>query len=659
VAILDKEQKIININETFTELFQYSLSEAEGQPIHRLISSPEGRVDIDENIESAYEGKVVKQEGLRKGKYGKFIEVEILVYPVVYHDVVVGLYSIYIDITDKKSYEKQLLLFRKILENNSEGAVITDINGDVQWINNAFTEITGYSLKDILGKKTNVLKSRVHDQEFYKEMWSKLLSKGKWSGEIWNKNKQGDTYCEWLTISDIKNEYAETTHYVGIFKDLSEKKSIDIRMSELQKKDLLTGLYNRNYFLKILDRCIHEYIKTKEDFAIIAIDIEAFKEINDSLGHLVGDKLLIEISKRISSFISNKCFVSRFDGDEFMVLYNSVTEKDIKYFTEKLLEKINLPYKIEKTVIYLNVKIGVSKFPENAMNGESLIRYANIAMYKAKSEVKESVCFYSKEMSEEIEKKFYLANYLVEAIDNEELAVHYQPIFDIKEQSIVGAEALLRWNSTILGNVPPDKFIPLAEKTGLILPIGQWVLNDVCRQINKWKHNGYNLIPIAINISVKQLQQPEFAQMVLNIIKENNINSKDIELEITESVSSGDITIIAKNLKELKLNGIKISMDDFGTGFSSLGQLDLFELDKLKIDKIFIDELVNVSRKQSLVKSIIAMAGSLDLLVVAEGIETEDQLNYLKKINCQLGQGYLFSKPLPVEKIEKFLVKVT
>nr|WP_312576218.1 EAL domain-containing protein [Sedimentibacter sp.] len=654
VAMLDKEQKIININKFFTELFQYSFANAEGMTINNLVSPIENINQVDENIELIYRGKIIKQEGVRKREDGKLIEVEILGYPVVYHQAVVGAYIIYIDISDKKANERQLLLFRKILENNTEGVIITDRNGYIEWVNNAFTEITGYSLEEVSSKKTNILKSGIHDQSFYSEMWNQLLCSGKWNGEIWNKNKQGSIFSEWLTINSIKNYYDEIAHYVGVFKDLSEKKKIDRRMSELQQKDVLTGLYNRSYFLEIMEKCIIEYKKNREKFSIIFIDIEGLKDINDTLGHIIGDKLLIEISKRVSSWENSKFLISRLDSDEFSILCNIINKEELKCFAKILLDKINAPYNIENTILYLNANIGISQFPEDGDYAETLIRHANVAMHKSKNQF-EKICFYSKKMSEEIEESFYLANYLVRAITNEEFFICYQPIFDIKEKNIVGAEALLRWKSPILGVVPPDKFIPIAEKTGQIISIGEWVLKEVCKQINIWKHKYNTFIPISVNISVKQLEKIEFSKIVTEILMENNIEPNDIEMEITESVSLGDAVKIIKNVKEFKRNGIKISMDDFGTGFSSLGQLDFFEIDKLKIDKIFIDDLVNVTKRQNLVKSIIAMAESLNLLVVAEGIETNDQLLRLSKLGCQLGQGYLFSKPLTIENFEILL----
>lgn len=657
VVILDREQKIVNVNNNFSNIFQYSLEEVKGRLINDLVDVTDNRLQIDGNIKLIYEGQVIKQEDVRRRKDGRLLEVEILAYPVINHQKVIGAYIIYIDISDKKNYEKQLLLFKKILEINSEGVVITDTSGKVQWINNAFSKITGYYMEDVVDKKINILKSGMNRKEFYKDMWQQLTSNGQWSGEIWNKNKQGEIYSEWLTIKGIKNGCNNITHYVGIFKDLTEKRKIDLRINELQQKDLLTGLYNKKYFLNHLNNCIKNYSKENGTFAIIFIEINELKEVNNSLGHSLGDKLLIKISRRLLNKMKDGNLLSRFGGDEFVVLYKSPkSEKEVVEFSSLLLDSLKETFRIDNTMLHITANIGISIYPNNAENAEELIRYANIAMYNAKKEVSNNIALYLSHMSKQIDERFIMANQLVDAIDNKELSLRFQPIFDIKQPNhIVGAEALLRWESPVLGTVSPDKFIPIAEKTGQIIHIGEWVLEQVCRQINIWESEKYNIVPISVNISVKQLEQANFTQKVIDTLKRNNVSHHNIELEITESVSSGILNTIISNLNNLKDNGIKISMDDFGTGFSSLGQLDMFGLDKLKIDKIFLDDIVRVSKKQKLVKAIIAMAKGLNLTVVAEGIETNEQLLFLKNLGCQLGQGYIVSKPLSVEEIEVML----
>ena len=644
--------KIIEANEAAVKYYGYSIDE--------LLNKKIQDINILDEKQVKEKMKLAKME---KRNYFQFThrlsnnqlrDVEVHSYPFKNGNKTL-LFSLINDISDKRAYETELLLFKKALEVNSEGVVITDDYGNALWINNAFSEITGYYLEDVFGKNVSILKSGIQDQDFYEDMWQQLIHKGKWSGEIWNKNKKGDIYSEWLTINEIKLQ--GKTYYVGIFKDLSEKKKIDRRMNDLQQKDSLTGLYNRNYFIELVDTYIRRYNEKSNRLAIVFVDIEGFKEINSSLGHLIGDKLLIEVSKRLLLLMNGNYFLSRFIGDKFGIICRKFNDKnEITFFAKNILDAIKKPFKIENTILHVEANIGISLFPEDGKDIETLIRYGDIALNKAKELVEEKICFYSKEMSMEIEEKFLVANYLVEAIPNNELTIYYQPIFNIKQNNkIIGAEALLRWKSPILGEVSPDIFIPLAEKTGQIIEIGEWVLEKVCKEIYLWEEKGYNMIPIGINISVKQLEQVGFAEQVIKIMEIYNIEAHNLELEITESVSLGELVVITKNLQTLKKRGIKISMDDFGTGFSSLGQLDLFELDKLKIDKIFIDDIVSVPKRQDLVKSIVAMAKSLDLTTVAEGIETKEQLSCLKEIGCHLGQGYLFSEPLKKSEIELLL----
>jgi diguanylate cyclase (GGDEF)-like protein/PAS domain S-box-containing protein len=657
VAILDKEQKIVNINKNFTELFQYTFQEVKGKAINNLVSPLENKTQIDNNIELIYNGGIVKQEGIRKRRDGSLIEVEVIGYPVINHQEIIGVYIIYHDISFKKSYERELILFKKILENISEGVVITDANGNIEWINNAFNEITGYSKKEAVGRKINFLKSGIHEKSFYTVMWNELSTEGRWCGEIWNKNKAGDIYSEWLTINCIKDDSNEISHYVGIFKDLTERKIIDSKINDLRQKDSLTGLYNRGYFLEQVDLYIRGCVKKDEKCSIIFVDLKSFKEVNNSLGHIFADKLLIEISNRLVNLMKENYIISRFSNDEFVIFCKSISSEEyIINFSKVLLSNIYMPFTVENTIIRLNANIGISIFPQDGLDAETLTRRAEIAMHKAKESALYEPYAYKTEMSEEFNEKFILANQLMEAVPNNELYIVYQPIFDIKQPGlIVAAEALLRWNNSILGMVSPDKFIQIAEKTGQIISIGEWVLEQVCKQISIWQSECFHVVPIAVNVSVKQLEQIEFAQNFIEIIKKHNVKYSYIELEITESVSSGDTFTIVKNIKELKKYGIRISMDDFGTGFSSLGNLDLFELDKLKIDKIFINGMVNVSKKQKIVKSIIAMAKSLGLIVVAEGVETEEQRVYLEELGCLLGQGYLVSCPLSAKEMESFL----
>ena len=430
--------------------------------------------------------------------------------------------------------------------------------------------------------------------------------------------------------------------------------SLDI--DKIEKTDPITGLYSRYYFLYAVDLHIDYCTDSNKKFVIILININEFKDINDYLGIGVGDKMLIEFSKRLTGIKKGNHIISRINADEFSILCKSDDIIEIENLASEVLDIIRVPFLINNSVIHINGRVGISMYPYDGKDVETLMRSADIALCKAKEIHGRKICFFSREMYEETKDNFLYANYLTNSISNNELSIHYQPIFNLKDcTEIVGLEALLRWTNATLGNVPPAVFIPLAEKSGQIVSIGEWVLDRVCKQIKFWEMKGYQIIPISVNISVKQLEQIGFSSKVISILNNYNIDSNVIELEITESVSSGDITTIVDNLKDLKAFGMTISMDDFGTGFSSLGQLDFFELDKIKIDKFFIDDIIQVNKKQRLLESIVSLGNSLELTIVAEGIETRDQLTYLNTLDCQLGQGYLISKPLPPGEAEIFL----
>ncbi|GAB6085345.1 sensor domain-containing protein [Alkaliphilus crotonatoxidans] len=594
---------------------------------------------------------------------------------VMLHNIKGFLYAVVIDIDEEfkefetiieknqygyglvfKQHKRLLELFKKAFNNNSEGVIILNLEGKTEWINNAFQGITGYELEDLKGKVPYLIQSEGQGDTSYQEMWNQLASVGKWSGEIWSKNKSGELRQAWLSMNAIDENLKNNSHFIGILKDLSEKKMIDNKVKNLVQKDILTGLNNRSYFIEKLDELIEKNKAEQVPFAILCIDLNNFKEINDSLGHHMGDLVLKEFAGRLSKLMRSDFILARYSGDEFLILLNGIKEiKEVEEFSKKVISEIKKSFKIEKTILYLSANIGISMYPKDGTDSDSLIRCADIAMFNAKEVKKHSICFYNKTMSKEVEDKFLIANYLNQAIEEGEYSLLYQPIFDLNNHQILGAEALLRWENKDLGMVPPDKFIPIAENTGQIWRIGEWVMETVLAQLKSWLDSGYRLIPIAINISVKQLEQEDFHGVLKDKLMRNKIPVKYLELEITESVSTGNLEVIMNNLAELTRVGFKISMDDFGTGYSSLGHINLFQLDKIKIDKVFIHDLKRSSKQREIIKAIITMAKSLEMKVVAEGIETREQYEILSEIGCDLGQGYFLSKPIKKAVFEQFL----
>lgn len=618
-----------------------------GYPREELLTMKIQDINTYTDIETNEEMNLAKSENRNYFRFTHQLannesrEVEVHSFPVEIDNRSL-LYSIIHDVSNKV---EQGLMLESLYLNSPYGVAILDQHQNIVTINENFTNLFKYSLNEVKGHKISGLISG-HDQLEMIDNNIQLIYKG---GIFKQEGKRISKDGELIDVEILGYPVINRGKIIGaylIYSDITHVKA-------LQQIDTLTGLFNRDYFLELTNECINDCKNENKKFAMILVNLIKFREINDSLGYDIGDKLLISLTQRLNAQKNNKDLISRFGDDEFAILCKLEDKDEVESYVSILLENIRESFILGATTLNVNAKIGISMYPDDGTNAASLTRNAGIAMYKAGDSMEDKVHFYTLEMSKEMEKNFLITNHLVRAISKNELFLYYQPIFDIKEFShIVGLEALLRWKDPILGIIAPDIFIPLAEKSGQIISIGQWVLDNVCQQISSWKNRGYTTVPIAINISVKQLEQSGFAQLVLECLEKYNLESNSIELEITESVSSGDLLNIIKNLKELKEHGINISMDDFGTGFSSLGQLDLFELDKLKIDKIFIDDIASTSKRRSLVSSIIAMAKSLELTVIAEGIETKEQLSYLKESGCQLGQGYLFSKPLPAEEIE-------
>ncbi|WP_094551493.1 sensor domain-containing protein [Petroclostridium xylanilyticum] len=449
------------------------------------------------------------------------------------------------------------------------------------------------------------------------------------------------------TVKDIEREEKLKNKTVKIFE----------KMKNLVIRDFLTGLYNKKYFMEQLDRLIQASYRTKSRFALLFIDVDNFKEINDTLGHQTGDRVIEEAARRLKEAAPENCLLARYGGDEFAIIVSSTCSKDELYtMGHRLLQNLKTAYVIDNHEFYLSASIGIACYPADGEDAGTLLKNADIAMYKAKEtrDGKYNIRFFEAEMEKEIHERFLLENHLKKALEKEELILNLQPIVNIIENRQSTAEALVRWENEVFGLVPPDKFIPLAEETGLIHEIGTYVLKEVCRFIQSFRKKEFNPIPIAINISLKQLENRNFTREVENIIASYGIEGKNLEFEITESVSTGNMEVIAENLRKIKGLGIKIAMDDFGTGYSSLAMLLNLEVDKIKIDKIFINN-IRKSRDEKIIRTVISMAKELGLTVIVEGVETEEQVNFLKNINCEYGQGYFWAKPMQVADFEKYL----
>ncbi len=560
------------------------------------------------------------------------------------------------DITELKLADYRGRQAASVFENTIEGIVITDDKARITAVNPAFEAITGYSEQEVVGKNPNILHSGRQLTDFYHEMWATLQETGYWQGEVWNRKKDGEVYPEWLTISTIRDENNEVLNYVGVFSDISEIKKTKGELAFISYHDPLTDLPNRVLFYEHLQHAINRAERTSSNMALLFIDLDRFKDVNDSLGHNVGDKLLTLVAQRLSEILRSNDTISRIGGDEFTILIEDLTSQhEATTIAEKVINGFTTPFKTNGSELFISPSIGISIYPEDGIEPNILLKNADAAMYLAKEHGRNCYEFYTPSMTDSALEKISMETSIHHAIDNDEFLLYYQPKFDLRNGKLVGAEALLRWHSKAHGEIPPGKFIPIIEESSTILKLGDMVLDMVCSQGKFWLDNGYDVGRLAINISGRQIQQPNFVQKVTAILDKHGINGELLDFEITEGFIMRQARTEVDTLNQLRSMGISLSIDDFGTGYSSLSYLKLLPVDTLKIDQSFVRDIGRDSNDEAIARAIIALGHSLELTIIAEGVETESQNTFLQQEGCDQMQGYLRSKPLPVKEFEKLL----
>ena len=560
------------------------------------------------------------------------------------------------DITERKEATERLRLFARIFDTINEGVAVTDASNNIMLVNPAFSAITGYSATEAIGKNPRILHSGLMDKVFYDKMWQSIKKTGRWQGEITDRRKNGESYIEWLSISTMKDERGEFSHHIAVVSDISERKAAEERMVYIAQHDFLTGLPNRMMLHDRLTQAIAHAEREQRKVAVMFLDLDRFKAINDTLGHLTGDKLLQIVADRINSVARTSDTVSRLGGDEFAIMLPYIENTDdIAMIALKLLASIAGPCVIDGNEIEVTTSIGISVFPEDGVDSESLIAHADAAMYQAKGNGRNNYQFFTREMNRRTLERILIKNKLSHALERNELFLLYQPQVDLQSGHIIGAEALIRWDNPLYGKVLPAQFIPIAEENGLIPPIGEWVLREACRQNQEWRKLGLMKITMAVNLSSVQFRQKNLGEIIKAILSESGLAPSGLELEITESVVMQDAEAAILLLEDMKAMGLKLSVDDFGTGYSSLNYLKRFPIDKFKIDKSFVRDLTTDTDDAVIVSTIISMAHSLKLKVIAEGVETAEQLAFLKQQGCDEIQGYYFSQPVSAEEFRKLL----
>ncbi len=655
IAMADNELNILDVNKSFEEIFLYKKNEIIGKNIKDILSGEEYYSESQYFQESINKGDFIREEILRKRKDGKFINVSLIGCPITFKGKQIGIYCIYSDLSKIKEEERRKKLFSEVFKNNTVGIVITDSEGNIQWVNNAFTEITGYKSDEAEGRKTNILKSGKQSQEFYDNMWSHIINEGKWQGEICSKRKNGELYQEWLNIIAVRGNDGHLEYLVGMISDITDARKKDKRIEILTSKDHLTELHNRDYFNNKLNYLLRKNGKHGK-MGVLFLDIDDFKEINDNLGHLAGDLVLIEFASRLKKTIRESDLAARFGGDEFIILLTKVNnDTEIMNITSRILKGVSGIYEIENQEMHVTASIGIARYPEDGTDSTTLIRNADIAMYRAKEKQNHKITMFQSELNQEVIESFHLKNNLRQALSKGQLFLKYQPIFDTEKESISGIEALLRWKTGDNKIIPPSKFIPIAEKNGMIIPIGEWVMEKACRQNKQWQRQGLKHVYISVNVSILQLEHPGFCKFIKKILEETGLEPRYLQMEITETIFTRNYGAISKTIEELSRIGIRIAIDDFGTGYSSLSQLINMKITNLKIDKSFIGSVCENGNMRKIVKTIISMAESLSLELIAEGVETIGQLNFLKRNKCNMIQGYLLSYPKDSKSIEEYL----
>ncbi|SKC70807.1 sensor domain-containing protein [Maledivibacter halophilus] len=661
IALLDNEFRIMNVNKSFEEIFMYSIDEIRYKNITNVICDEEAYDESTYFKDCIKKGEFVRKETKRKRRDGKLVEVAFLGFPIIKDKKQIGVNCIYSDVSKIKEEEKNKRLFSEIFKNNTVGVVITDINGNIEWINDTFTKITGYTSLEVVGKNPNILKSGKHDNNYYSNMWNSILTDGKWQGEIYNKRKNGEIYQEWLNIIAVKDDNGNIEHFIAMLNDITDEKQKEKKIEILTNRDNLTQLYNREYFINKLNYEILKREKNEEynkGLAIFFLDIDDFKEINDTLGHLIGDEILKKYAGRLSECISENDLIARFGGDEFIILFPTIKNSyQIMDIAERILEVLKTSYIVNGCELNMMTSIGISIYPHDGTDSTTLVRNADIAMYKSKEVKGNKFTIFEPIFDKKIQENFEIKNNLRHAINKKELFLNYQPIYSSLTEKIIGVEALLRWNYEGNKLIPPSKFIPIAEKSGEINAIGEWVLTNACKQNSIWQSSGHKPIFMSVNVSILQLEHPNFFEIVRRILRETGMKARYLQLEITETILTKNTVQVIEIVKQLNKLGVRLAIDDFGTGYSSLGQLSKFNVDKIKIDRMFIDGITNNYNKKKIVKAIISMAKSLNIGVIAEGVETIEQLGFLKQNRCNMIQGYLFSKPISAKEIERKLSK--
>lgn len=554
---------------------------------------------------------------------------------------------------ERRRVESRLNIMATVFKRSREAILVTDASNRIIATNDAFTTMTGYSAVEILGQNPRILSAGLTQPAVYREMWDDLHQHGCWQGEVWDRRIDGRIYPKWLSVNVVSDSAGQVVNYIGIFSDITARKEAEERIHHLAHHDSLTGLANRMSLTHELKQMLRRTSRDSQQLAVMFIDLDQFKEINDVHGHDAGDQLLVQVAQRLKQSVRHGDVVARLGGDEFVVVLNHVSGVEaVQMVAEKVRVALEAPYTTPNLTLRTASSIGVSLFPADGDSSEQLMKNADTAMYHAKAQGRNNVKFYSRGMEDALIERLRLVSDLRVAMEQKQFQLQYQPKYDSATGEMVGVEALLRWAHPEQGWISPARFIPVAEQSGLILQIGEWVLDEACRQLRVWRDSyGRRDISMAVNLSAAQLASEGLVEMVKGLLQSYGLPPDALELEITESMLMEDVEYSIGKLTALHNMGIRLSIDDFGTGYSSLSYLKVFPIDALKLDRSFVKDLETDESDAAICLSIIALAHNLGLKVVAEGVETAAQRDFLVANHCDVLQGYLLGRPLPPDQV--------
>ena len=652
-----RHRRVVSVNRRCEELFGYENDSMTGGSTAMIFPSDEGFAHAGADQYAVLgEGKYVTEERQYRHRDGTVFWCLVsgfAVDPLRPHE---GSIWVFADITERKLAEEKLRLSATVLEHIADGVMVTDTAGTIVAVNPGFTRITGYREDEVLGQPSSLSRQGRYDTPFYRGLWSELAATGFGRGDIWNERKDGGTYLESLTVSAVRDTAGAVTHFVAVFSDITKVRQSQDKLDHMAHHDPLTSLPNRLLFNDRLGHALQRAARERQQLAILFIDLDRFKNVNDTLGHQVGDELLKQVALALAGQLREGDTLARLGGDEFIVLLENVDGLKAGHVAEKLVAMFEQPFIVADYELFVTGSVGISVYPNDALDPNLLIRNADVAMYQAKARGRNGYQFYAPSMSGEGVERLRLEAMLRRSIEKHEIFLNYQPQVEMESGRLIGVEALVRWHNPELGLVSPARFIPVAEDTGFINQLGKWVLEEACRQMVRWEAAGLVVPKMAVNLSVKQFERGSIVKMVGDILLETGLAPRRLQLEVTESVimNTGDALAFVNDLHGI---GVGLAIDDFGTGYSSLAYLKQLPVQTLKIDRSFIQDIATDSNDEAITIAIIQLAKSLNLSVIAEGVETEEQAIFLQRHGCRHAQGFYFARPGRAEDLlEHWLV---